>query len=84
MPHGHGINGVNYDPLRAFKFLLNLITPDGREVRIGCTRISGLRAETEIVECYGAIAVSGRIPSDDDEYMANIGLKAIQDHIWPS
>ncbi len=35
-------------------------------------------------ECYGAIGISGRAPADDDELIANVGLKAIQEYIWPS
>lgn len=32
--------------------------------------------------CYGGIGVSGR-PADDDEALAKVGLKALQDFLWP-
>lgn len=32
--------------------------------------------------CYGGIGVSGR-PADDDEALAKVGLKALQDVVWP-
>ena len=46
MPYGH-----QSDPLRGFKFIVSITVPflSGR-IRLGCTRISGLRAETEVVE----------------------------------
>lgn len=33
---------------------------------------------------YGSIGVSGRIPASEDEEIALIGLKTIQDILWPS
>lgn len=33
---------------------------------------------------YGAIGVGGRVPAAEDEAIALIGLKAIQDALWPS
>ena len=33
---------------------------------------------------YGAIGVGGRVPAAEDEAIALVGLKAIQDALWPS
>jgi uncharacterized protein GlcG (DUF336 family) len=33
---------------------------------------------------YGSIGVSGRIPASEDEEIALIGLKTLQDVLWPS
>ncbi len=32
--------------------------------------------------CYGGIGISGR-PADEDEALAKVGLKALQDFAWP-
>ncbi len=32
---------------------------------------------------YGSIGVSGRIPASEDEEIALVGLKALQDVLWP-
>lgn len=39
-----------YDPVRGFKFELTLFVPGGGLIRGGFMRISGLKAETEVVE----------------------------------
>lgn len=33
---------------------------------------------------YGSIGVSGRIPASEDEEIALIGLKSLQEALWPS
>jgi len=33
---------------------------------------------------YGGIGCAGRIPADEDDAIARVGLKAMQDALWPS